>query len=142
MAKHSPSEVTVTIDDAPGGTARIITPFVTTIGGLSIESITQQSNPFGVSTESHTPIGLTKVADIPIGGFFDDNALTGPHVVFQIAAGDISPASVGRVLVILAATGKTFTITVHLVKYEVGLKRDGLTEYTATVRQKSTGVWS
>lgn len=142
MAKHSPSEVTVTIDDAPGGTPRVITPYVTTIGGLSIESITQQTNPFGVSNESHTPVGITKVADVQIGGFFDDTALVGPHVVFQIAAADISPASVGRVLAILAATGKTFTITVHLVKYEVLLKKDGLTEYQATVRQKSSGVWS
>lgn len=142
MAKHSPSEVTVTIDDAPGGTPRIITPYVTTIGGIGVESITQQTNPFGVSTESHTPVGLTKVADIPIGGFFDDMASVGPHVVFQVAAADIAPASVGRVLVILAATAKTFTITVHLVKYEVQLKRDGLTEYQALVRQKTTGVWS
>lgn len=142
MAKHSPSEVTVTIDDAPGGTPRVITAFVTSIGGFGVESITQQTNPFGVATESHTPTGLTKVADIPIGGFFDDTATSGPHVVFQVAAADIAPASVGRVLVIVAATAKTFTITVHLVKYEVMLKKDGLTEYQATVRQKTTGVWT
>ena len=142
MAKHSPSEVTVTFDDAPGGTPRIITPYVLTIGELAIESITQETHPFGTTSESHTPIGITKVPDIPIGGLFDETALVGPHVVFQIAAADIVPASVGRVLVILAATGKTFTITVHLVKYSVGLKRDGLTEYTALVRQKATGVWA
>ena len=142
MASHSPSEVTVTFDDAPGGTSRIITPYVTSIGGLSIESITQQSNPFGVASEEHTPIGITKVADIAISGFFDDTASVGPHVVFQIAAADYAPASVGRVLVILAATAATFTITVHLVKYDALPKRDGLTEYQALVRQKSSGVWS
>lgn len=142
MAKHSPSEVIVSITDSPGGTARIITPYVTTIGGIGIESITQQTNPFGVSSEEHTPVGLTKVADIPIGGFFDDTALVGPHVVFQIAAADIAPASVGRILIITVATSKIFTITVHLVKYETLLKKDGLTEYQALVRQKSTGVWS
>lgn len=145
MAKHGPSEVTVTIDDAPGGTPRVITPYVTTIGGLTLESITQQTNPFGVTSESHTPVGLDKTPDIAIGGFFDDTAVVGPHVVFGTAATwalDKAPGSVGRVLVILAASGKTFTITVHLVKYEVGLKKDGLTEYTATVRQKSSGVWS
>src|SRR3990167_9649788 len=142
MAKHSPSETIVTFDDAPGGTPRVIPPYVTTIGGLAIESITQQTNPFGVATESHTPVGILKTPDIPIGGFFDDTASVGPHVVFQIAAADYAPASVGRVLVIVAATGKTFTVTVHLVKYEVGLKKDGLTEYTALVRQKTIGVWS
>jgi len=141
MAKRTSSEVTVTIDDAPGGTPRIITPYVNTIGGLKRESITQQTNPFGTSTESHTPVGMTKVADIPISGFFDDVATVGPHVVLKPAAGDITPASVGRVLVIVTGGG-TFTITVHLVSYEVLPKNGALTEYVAIVRQKSDGVWS
>lgn len=142
MAKHSPSEVVITIEDSPGGTARTITPYVTSIGGIAKESITEQSNPFGVTSEAHTPVGITRTPDIVIGGFFDDTALVGPHVVFQIAAADISPSSAGRELVITAATGKTFTINVHLVKYEVVLKRDGLTEYQATVRQAGEGVWA
>jgi hypothetical protein len=142
MAKYGSSVVTVTIDDAPGGTPRIITPYVNTIGGLKIEAITQQTNPFGVAFESHTPVGMTKVPDIPISGFHDDTATVGPHVVLKVAAADISPASVGRVLVILAATGATFTITVHLVSYEVLNKNGNLTEYAALVRQKSAGVWS
>jgi hypothetical protein len=109
---------------------------------LAIESITQQTNPFGTTNVSHTPIGLEQTPDITLGGLFDDTALVGPHVVFQIATADKAPGSVGRVLTILAATGKTFTITVHLVKYTAVLKGDGLTEYTAVLRQKSAGVWS
>lgn len=141
--KHSPSEVTVTFDDAPGGTPRIITPYVLTIGNLSIESITQQTNPFGVSNQSFTPVGITKNADIAIGGIFDDTATLGPHIVFQVGAADIAPSSVGRVLAIVTAnTPRTFTITVHLVKYDVLLKKDNLTEYQALVRQKGAGVWS
>lgn len=145
MAKSGPAVVTVTIDDAPGGTPRIITPYVTTIGGIGLEALTEQTNPFGVTSEQHTPIGIDKTPDIPIGGYFDDTAVVGPHVVFGLAASwalDRATGSVGRVLVILAATGKTFTVTVHLVKYEVMLKRDGLTQYQALVRQKSSGVWS
>jgi hypothetical protein len=142
MAKHGSSEVTITIDDAPGGTPRVITPYVLTIGGLKIENITQQSNPFGTGVESHTPTGMEKTPDIAISGLFDDAATVGPHVVLKPAAGDKSPASVGRVLVIVAATGATFTITVHLVSYEVMNKNGNLTEYAALVRQKSAGVWS
>jgi len=145
MAKHGQNEVTVTIDDAPGGTPRIITPYVTTIGNIGLESITQQTNPFGAASEQHSPVGLDKTADIPIGGFLDDTASVGPKAVFFNNTTwllDKAPNSVGRVLVILAATSMTFTITVHLIKAELGLKRDGLTEYTATVRQKSNGVWS
>lgn len=145
MAKHGQDEVIITIDDAPGGTPRIITPYVTTIGGIGLESITQQTNPFGATSEQHTPVGLDKTADIPIGGFLDDTALVGPKVVFFNAttwALDKASGSVGRVLVIVAATGMTFTVTVHLVKAELGLKRDGMSEYTALVRQKVAGVWS
>jgi hypothetical protein len=143
--KHGPQEVTITIDDAPGGTPRIITPYVNTIGGVGVESITQATNPFGTTSEQHTPVGIDKTADIVISGFFDDTANVGPKAVFFNPSNwalDKATASVGRVLVILCATGLTFTITVHLVKAEIGLKKDGLTEYTATVRQKSAGVWS
>lgn len=145
MAKYGPSVVTVTIDDAPGGTPRIITPYVTSIGDIGLESITQQTNPFGVTSEQHTPVGLDKTPDVPLSGFLDDTASVGPKAVFFLAASwalDKAPASVGRVLIILAATGMTFTITVHLVDAKLGLKKDGLTEYTAVLRQKSAGVWS
>jgi hypothetical protein len=145
MAKYGPAVVTVTLDDAPGGTPRIITPYVTSIGGIGLEAITQQTNPFGVTSEQHTPIGLDKTADVVLSGFLDDTALVGPKVVFFTAATwalDRATGSVGRTLVILAATSMTFTVSVHLVKAELGLKRDGLTEYTATLRQRSSGVWS
>jgi len=145
MAKHGQSEVVITIDDAPGGTPRIITPYVSTIGGVGTESITQQTNPFGATSEQHTPVGLDKTPDISISGFLDDTALVGSKPVFFTPASwvlDKAPGSVGRVLVILAATSMTFTVTVHVVKAEVSLKRDGATEYTVTVRQKSAGVWS
>jgi hypothetical protein len=145
MAKHGQNEVTVTIDDAPGGTPRIITPYVMTIGNVGLESITQQTNPFGASSEEHTPVGLDKTPDIPIGGFYDDTASVGPKAVFFTPATwilDKASGSVGRVLVILTATGLTFTVTVHVVKAEIILKRDAITEYMVTVRQKSAGVWS
>jgi hypothetical protein len=45
-------------------------------------------------------------------------------------------------LIILAATGATFTITVHLVSYTVENKNGALTEYEAVLRQVGAGVWS
>lgn len=145
MGMHGPQEVVVTIDDAPGGTPRIITPYVNTIGEVGLESITQATNPFGTTSEQNTPVGIDKTADISISGFLDDTASVGPKAVFFNQSNwalDKASASVGRVLVILCATGMTFTITVHLVKASLGLKKDALTEYTALVRQKSAGVWS
>jgi hypothetical protein len=145
MAKYGSSVVTVTLDDAPGGTPRIITPYVNTIGGIGIELLTQQTNPFGTAFESHTATGMEKTADIPMTGFFDDTATLGPKVMFFSNTTknlDKAPGSVGRVLVILAATSHTFTITVHVVKAEIIAKNGNLTEYAVLLRQKSAGVWS
>jgi hypothetical protein len=145
MAKHGPQEVTITIDDSPGGTPRIITPYVNTIGDIGNENITQETNPFGTTSMQNTPVGIDKQADVEIAGFFDDTVTVGPKAVFFNQTNwalDKASGSVGRVLVILTATSMTFTITVHLVKATIGLKKDALTEYKALVRQKSAGVWS
>lgn len=145
MAKYGSSVVTVTLDDAPGGTPRIITPYVNTIGEIGIELLTQQTMPFGSAFETHTPTGIEKTPDIALTGFFDDTATVGPKVMFFLAATkalDKAPGSVGRVLVIVAATGHTFTITVHVVDAKIIAKNGSLTEYSVLLRQKSAGVWS
>lgn len=145
MAKYGSSVVTVTLDDAPGGTPRIITPYVNTIGGLGIELLTQQTNPFGTAFESHTPTGMERTPDIALTGFYDDAASVGMKAMFFTAATknlDKAPASVGRLLVILAATSHTFTITVHVVDAKILNKNGALTEYSVLLRQKSAGVWS
>ena len=145
MAKHGSSEVVVSIADAPGGVMRNITPYVTAIGAVGLESITVQTNPFGTTAETFSPTGFDRMADIPISGFYDDAALVGPAVVFGTPATwilDKAAGSVGRTLVITVATGKTFTVTVHLVKYEVMNKNGALTEYSALVRAATPGVWS
>jgi len=142
MAKFGSTVVTVTIAASPGGAAKNITPYVTSISGLAIEAITQQTNPFGAASEQHTPTGSVKTPDIVLSGFFDDTADVGSWTVLKQVAGDIAPSSVGRILVILAATGATFTITVHLVKTEVLNKNGNLTEYATTLRQAGAGVWS
>jgi hypothetical protein len=142
VAKSGSSVVTVTIDASPGGAAKIITPYVDSISGLAIEAITQQTNPFGSTSEAHTPTGLVKTPDIVLSGLYDNVADVGSWTVLKQVAGDIAVASVGRVLVIVAATGATFTITVHLVKTEIITSNGALTRYATTLRQAGPGVWS
>jgi len=142
MAKFGSASVIVSITDSPGGTARIITPYVNTIGGLKIENLTQQTNPFGTTSEAHSPTGMSKTPDMAIEGFLDDTALVGSAVVLKVAAADRAVGSVGRVLIVTIATGQVFTITVHLVSYEVVAKNGALTEYKCVVRQAGAGVWS
>lgn len=142
MAKFGSASVIVSLTDAPGGTARIITAYVNAIGGLKIENLTQQTNPFGSTSEAHSPTGVSKTPDIALEGFLDDTAAVGSSVVLKVSAADRAVGSVGRILIITIATGQVFTITVHNVSHEVVAKNGALTEYKNILRQAGAGVWS
>jgi hypothetical protein len=142
VAKFGSSTVVVSLSEVSQGTARVITPYVSTISGIAVESITQQSNPFGTSTEAHTPVGMTKTPDIVLSGFYDDTASVGSWTVMKPSATDIAVGSTGRNLIITAVTGNTFTINVHIVKMEIILKNGSLVEYACTLRQMGAGAWS
>lgn len=138
MAKYGSGSVTVTMDDS-GGTPRTITPYVTTMGGLKIEAITQQTNPFGSTAEVNTPVGVYKSITIPITGFFDDTATSGPHVVFGTISSTVSAST--RTLAV-ATGGGTYTVECLVTGYEVMPKNGALTEYAATLQTSAVGVWT
>ena len=138
MAKYGSSSVTVTMDDS-GGTARTITPYVNTIGGLKIETITQEINPFGGSAEKPNSVGVYKSITIPITGFFDDTATVGPHVVFGTISSTVAAAS--RTLAVNTGGG-TYTVECIVTGYEVMPKTGALTEYAATLQTTAVAVWS
>jgi hypothetical protein len=138
--KYGSPSVAVSYDDGPGGTIRVITPFVTSIGGVKKEALTEQTNPFGVAFESHTPTGLSRVPDITIEGIWDTTATTGPHVVFGTP--DTDPQGATRTLIFAPGDSKTFTVETRLVDYEVLAQNGNLTKYKATVRQAGNGVWA
>jgi len=139
---HGSSEVIVTLEDSPGGTARTITPYLREIGGVGVKLITQQTNPFGSTSKANTPTGITETPDIDFGGFFDTTADSGIKAVFTITASDSAVNSVGRELVVTLATGTTFTIHVHLTEFMIYPKGDALTEFKAKVVQMGAGAWS
>lgn len=138
MAKYGSASVTVTMDDS-GGTPRAVTPYVQTMGGLKIETITQDTNPFGGSAEKPTSVGVYKSITIPITGFFDDTATVGPHVVFGTISSTVAAAS--RTLVV-ATGGGTYTVECIVTGYEVMPKNGALTEYAATLQTVAVAAWS
>lgn len=143
--KHGSSEWTFTVDDAQGGTPRIITPYVTTVSGLKITAITQVVTAFGDSWERHSPTGIKKVEPITIGGFFDDTATVGPHVVFltpDTTLYDGTTTTSRTVTILVANTPKTFTVEVVLTAYEVLGKNGNLSEYSASLLPVTSGAWS
>lgn len=140
VGKQGSSGIVITYDDGPGGTPRTMTPFILSIGGIKIEQINEQSNPFGTSNEAHTPTGMQRVPDIEVEGHFDTTATTGPHVVF--GSPDSSPQGSTRTFTFSPGDSKTFTMETRLVSYEVLGQNGNLTRYKAVIRQAGAGAWA
>ncbi len=143
--KHGSAEWTISYDDAPGGTLRVITPYVLTIGGIKITAATQVTTAFGDTWTKNSPTGVKKVEPIQIGGFFDDTASVGPHVVFltpDVTIYDGTTATSRTFTIVVANTPKGFTVETLLVSYEVLGKNGNLTEYVANILPTGTGTWS
>lgn len=137
--KHGSAEITITYDDGPGGTPRIITPYVLTFGGIKLTAQMQKSTAYGVAIEALLPTGISTIAQITLTGLFDDTATVGPHVVF--IAPDTSPQAATRTLAVVIGNSRTWTSEGYLVSYEVTGKNGALTEYTAVLQQNS-GAWT
>lgn len=140
--KYGSASVTVTYDDAPGGTPRVITNFVMELGGAKIKVETQSSEAFGDAWAEHTPTGKRSSPDIPVSGHFDTTPTTGPHVVLNPGAGDADPNADTRTLVIVFGDGKTFTVETRLVEYEVKASNGQLTAFAAVIRPTGAAAWS
>lgn len=137
--KHGSSEITVSYDDGPGGTLRLITSYVLTMGAIKLTSNMQVSTAFGDTLEKMLPTGMSKIDQITLHGFFDDTATLGPHVV--LIAPDTSPQASTRSLVIVIGNSKTWSSEGYLVSYAVLGKVGTLTEFDAVLQQNS-GSWS
>lgn len=138
--KYGAGSVTVTLDDAPGGTGRAITQHVLEMGGVKIKSAMELSHAMGDTAEETTPGGCTSVEPIKLGGYWDTTATTGPHVV--MGTPDDDPQDATRTLVIVFGDGKTFTAECRLVDYEVLAERGKLTKFAATLQVTGAHAWS
>jgi hypothetical protein len=109
-----------------------ITAHVLTFNGTSVESLTQDSMPFGQVWNANLPTGSKKIDDVVIGGFHDD-AAGGPKALLQTL--DDSPAAATQDFVITWGGGNTTTIPVYRVKYVKKGVRNQITEYESTLRK-------
>lgn len=138
--KYGSQSITVTYDDAPGGTGRVVTQHVLEMGGVKISSALELSHAMGDSWEESTPSGMAKVEPITLSGFWDTTATTGPHAVF--GAPDDGPQDATRTLVIVFGDSKTFTVETYLMSYEVKGTVGKLTQFVAEIQPTGTGTWS
>ena len=137
--KYGSASITVAYDDGPGGTARTITAFVLTMGGVKITSNMQNATAYGDTVEKMLPTGMLKLEQIELSGLWDTTATTGPHVVFL--APDDGPQDATRTLTVVFGDSKTWTSEGYLVSYEVLGQVGALTEFKAVLQQNS-GAWS
>jgi len=137
--KHGSSEITITYDDGPGGTPRIITAFVLNMGGIKLTSQFDPNTPYGATVMAKLPTGLLEIADVDLDGHWDDTATTGPHTVFL--APDDGPQDATRTLAIVFGNSKTWTSEGYLMEYEVLGQSGKLTHFKAKLCQNS-GAWS
>ncbi len=145
VGKHGSSEWTISIDDAQGGSLRAITPYVTSVSGLKITSLTQLITAFNDTFEKSSPTGVKKVDPITFGGFFDDTATVGPHVVFQTPDTTIydgTTATSRTLTIVVSNSSKTFGGECLLVSYEVLGKNGNLTEYQAVAQPTGSFAWT
>lgn len=142
VGKQSSADVTITYDDGPAGTPRIITGFVMELGGTEIELETTPSDSFGDAWREHVPTGMRNSPDIPVSGHFDTTATTGPHVVLRMGDSDALPNAGTRTLVVVYGDSKTFTVETRLVKYKVTGQNGNLTKFDAVIRPTGAAVWT
>jgi hypothetical protein len=125
MSKYGSAQFAFLLNDGYDLTASL-----SESASISKESITQQTNPFGATSEEHTPVNLTK-GMLTIGDGFFDAATDALHHVFGVVLG------VSR---IVCATIEGNIIGRHFhgfegtysQKFEVKDFRDGLTKAQVT----------
>ena len=138
--KYGSQSVTVSYDDAAGGSPQTVTNHILTMSGVKITSAMQLSHAFGDSWEETTPSGMGKVDPITLTGFWDTTATSGTHVVFL--SPDDGPQDSTRTLAIVFGDSKTFTAETRLVSFEVLGKNGALTEFAAIMQVTGAPVWS
>lgn len=135
MSNSTPAGMKIEYDNA-AGTLVDITQHVLTFNGLSVEQLLEEKHSFGDSWEESLPIGIGKLADITLGGLFDDTATTGPDALFGGRIPE-TPATAGllRTLKITwIASGKNTSVETILMKYDRKPDRNNLTKYEVTLR--------
>lgn len=111
MAKFGFDDLVITLDDSAGAPQNI-SGFVTTINGVSIENILEEVHTAGDSWVEQEWVGLSRMADITLGGFYDDTVATGIDAVV-----DVATRGVVRTLVVLYGGTKSTTVECELRSY-------------------------
>lgn len=130
MAKYGSSSVSINVDDS-AGVARDLSQYIRNDVMVEIESILTESHAFGDSWVEQLAVGLRKLGAIPLEGFYDDTATSGPHVVLSDLA--TGPASITKTITIVWGGGKSVAVETLISKYARKASPGTLTGFSATL---------
>lgn len=136
MSKYGSPNVTITLDDS-GGTPRIITGFVLTMGALKITNKTQVSTALGDTFEKSLVTGIRAGTPIGLTGIYDDTALVGTAATLQVTDADAVPGFT-RTLSIGIGGGHVYLAEVILADSSIVPKTGNLTDFAATLNPTGT----
>ncbi len=131
MAKYGSNSVTFEFDNS-SGTLVDMSAHTLDINGVEIEAILEESHSFGDAWMESLATGLRKMADLVVGGFYDDTATTGPDVIYNAVFS--SPADSTRTAKVTYGGSKTTSVETLIAKYKRTLSRGALHKYETTLR--------
>ncbi|MEE9359074.1 MAG: hypothetical protein V3U85_01185 [Hyphomicrobium sp.] len=136
--RYGPADVQVTLEDAPGGTARDISNAV--LNGVEVAVIARQVqyDGLGEAWEKHCPTGKKGLDPITLEGVWDTTALTGSHIVLKDV--DDGPQDVARELIVDFGDSKTMTVGVRLQKYTILAKNEDIQRFRADLQPTDTAT--
>lgn len=111
------------------GTWVDLSAYVDEISGVKKEAMTAETHGFSASYVQVSPVGVFKVDDVTISGFYNDVAASGPHALFGDA--NVGTERWGKVYVSTAESVKQKFV---VASYERMPKRNELTRYTVVLR--------
>jgi hypothetical protein len=100
---------------------------------VKIAAILEESHPFGTTWFEALAVGIKRMEDLTLGGFYDDTATSGPDAKYGGAA-------IGTTVAVVITYGSTKTTSFNgiIADYERRLVRNQLHRYTVTLRPTGT----
>jgi hypothetical protein len=110
--------------------------YIDTMGPSKISALTVQSDAFGDSWVEHLYAGIRRKEPFTFGGFYDDVAASGPHVIF----GQASDVGAERYMEIGYGASDVLNGRIIVESYQVEPIRGSLHRYE--VAALPTGAWA
>lgn len=126
MAVYGFHNLKIEVDNS-GGSPVDLSQYITSIGTIDKEAVSEESHTAGDSWVEHLFVGLSRMADVTLGGFYDDTASTGPDAV-------LNAIGATRTLTVTYGSTKTTSVEALIANYRRSPARGELTKFEAVLR--------